>query len=80
MFSIELFVSSLTCAFSLKTESSANVIFARPFRSNTSDVNSGQNYPNAHLVFVTESNRGVLSSTPFPELRTMDGDSPRNEV
>ncbi|GFQ69565.1 hypothetical protein TNCT_629551, partial [Trichonephila clavata] len=45
---------------SQQTEGGTNVIFARPSRSNTSDEVSGQNYQNAHLVFVTESNRGVI--------------------
>ncbi|GFQ69170.1 uncharacterized protein TNCT_117891 [Trichonephila clavata] len=73
MFSIVLLVSSLICVFGQQTDGGANVIFARPGES------SGQNYPNAHLVFVTESNRGVLSSTHVPEFRTVDGESELNQ-
>ncbi|GFY51324.1 uncharacterized protein TNIN_41481 [Trichonephila inaurata madagascariensis] len=65
MFLVVVAVSLLSGVFGQQTEGGVNVIFARPFRSNTSDVISGQSYPNAHLVFVTESNRG--------ELRTADG-------
>ncbi|PRD30425.1 UNVERIFIED_CONTAM: hypothetical protein NCL1_26470 [Trichonephila clavipes] len=71
MFLIAVAVSLLSCVFGQQTEGGANVIFARPFSSNTSlslsDENSGQSYEKAHLVFVTEFNRGIRSSTFVPE-------------
>ncbi|GFX60615.1 uncharacterized protein TNCV_4916651 [Trichonephila clavipes] len=60
MFFVVVAVSLLSGVFGQQTEGGVNVIFARPSSSNT----SGENYENAHLVFVTELNRGIYSSTP----------------
>ncbi|GFQ69169.1 uncharacterized protein TNCT_117881 [Trichonephila clavata] len=60
MFFVMFAICLFSGVFSQQTEGGTNVIFARPSRSNTSDEVSGQNYQNAHLVFVTESNRGVI--------------------
>ncbi|GFR25031.1 hypothetical protein TNCT_607281 [Trichonephila clavata] len=74
MFSMLLLVSSVICVYGQQADGGANEIFAWPGEG------SGENHPNAHLVFVTESNRGVLSSTPVPEFRMVDGDSAQDEV
>ncbi|GFU32063.1 uncharacterized protein TNCV_3833241 [Trichonephila clavipes] len=79
MLSIVLVSFLLFGVYGQQTDGGANVIFARPSSSNTSDENSQQNYENAHLVFVTEFNRGVHSSTPASEFRTID-DSQNNEA
>ncbi|GFQ69173.1 hypothetical protein TNCT_117911 [Trichonephila clavata] len=74
MFSMLLLVSTLICVYGQQGDGGANEIFAWPGEG------SGENHPKAHLVFVTEFNRGVLSSTPVPEFRMVDGDFSRDEV
>ncbi|GFW44753.1 hypothetical protein TNCV_4482981 [Trichonephila clavipes] len=65
MFLIVVAVSLLSGVIGQQTEGGANVIFARSSSSNT----TGESYENAHLVFVTEFNRGIRSSTPVSEFR-----------
>ncbi|GFY75326.1 hypothetical protein TNIN_417431 [Trichonephila inaurata madagascariensis] len=72
MLTVVLVTFLLFGVYGQQTDGGANVIFARPFSSNASEENSQQSYENAHLVFVTELNRGLHSSTPALEFRTID--------